>query len=99
MLAQQAAAEKLKQIMSGLQIQDLQNKIASFGQPQSAGISQTPGGGVAGYTFNPKTGTFGAQDLQSAPPPAIDKEAFRTQMLTRANAPDATPSRSASIQA
>ena len=89
-LSQQAAADKLKQIMAGLQIQEIRNRLSEFGQAKPAGIEKTPEGGIAGFTFDPNSGTYKAQPLLPGAAPGVDKEKFRTSLLEYANRPDAT---------
>ena len=88
-LATKAAADKLKQIMAQLQIQEIQQKLAQSGQPQPMGIQKTPEGGLSGFTYEPGVG-YKAQPLAPGAPPSVDKEKFRTSLLEYANRPDAT---------
>lgn len=88
--ATQAAADKLKQLMAQLQIQEIQQKLSAFGQAQPEGVQKTPDGGLAGFTYSPATG-YKMQQLTPGAPPAVDKEKFRSSLLEYANRPDATP--------
>jgi hypothetical protein len=84
-LSTQAAAEKLKQIMAGLQIQELQQKLKQSGQPQPYGLEKLPSGAIGGVTFDQGTGTYKIQTLADGTPSPIDKEGFRKQLLSLAN--------------
>lgn len=91
-LAVQAAKDRLAQIMSQLQIQDIQNRLSEFGQVKPSGVERGPAGELTGIVFNPKTGKYESQPLAPGNAPAeIDKEKFRNQLLQQANDPNASP--------
>lgn len=68
-MALQNARQKLADLMGPLQVQELQQKLKQMQQPQPMGIEKLLTGGIGGFTFDPKTRTYGFQSLVPGVPP------------------------------
>ena len=61
--------EQLQMLMVPLQIQEIQQRIKQANQPKSIGTIGTRGGGTAGLTYDPNTGTYKTQELEAGADP------------------------------
>jgi hypothetical protein len=57
------AAYKQQQLTAPLQLQELQQRVNQMGKPVAEGTTGTPGGGMAGITYDPTTGKYGTQNI------------------------------------
>lgn len=63
------ARQKLADVLGPLQVQEILQKLKQGNQVQPAGIEKLPSGAISGVTFDPRTGTYGLQNLAPGAPP------------------------------
>lgn len=61
--AQQQAQAKLRDVMTGLQIQELKNRVQQMNQPQFEGVTKTSGGGEGAIVRDPIQGEITIKDI------------------------------------